>query len=216
MRELGASLRAACWPLGGLQALQHRQVADVRRAPVVLTHGFLGHQFLLRPLAQRLLDEGFPEVTIVGYPSTRLGIRAIANRIATAVNKTGHGQPVHLIGHSLGALACRYYLKRLGGTEQVHRFVSLGGPHAGTSWHWVCPPKLQRVLDPEGDFLSQLAEGPEHQDTTVIRARYDHQVFPPERATLSGAQEVIIHGHGHNGLLWAPEAHEAVVVALKR
>lgn len=183
---------------------------------MVLTHGYLGHPFLLRPLAQRLLDEGFPDVQIVGYPSTRLGIRAIANRIAAAVEQLGGGQPVHLIGHSLGALACRYYLKRLDGAEQVHQFVSLGGPHAGTSWYWVCPPRLQRVLDPEGEFLRELANGPEHVDTTVIRARYDHQVFPPERATLAGAQEVLIHGHGHNGLLWAPEAHEAVVDALKR
>jgi triacylglycerol lipase len=181
---------------------------------VVLTHGYLGHKNLLRPLAQRLLDEGFPSVQIVGYPSTRLGIRAIANRIAAAVEQTGAGQPVNLIGHSLGALACRYYLKRLGGAERVRRFVSLGGPHAGTNWYWACPPKLQAVLEPDGEFLRELADGPEPTDTTVIRARYDHQVFPPARATLDGAHEVLIEGHGHNGLLWAPEAHDAVVHAL--
>jgi pimeloyl-ACP methyl ester carboxylesterase len=214
MREIGASLRAACWPLAGLQQLRPPvPTATTAKPPIVLVHGYLGKGVLLRPLAQRLHDEGYPTIAIVDYPSTRIGIGAIANRIASAVEQY-KGQQVYLIGHSLGAVACRYYLKRLDGAAHVRHFVSLGGPHAGTRWFWMCPPKLQRILKPNGEVIQELSVGKEPVPTTVVRARYDHQVFPPERASLAEATEVLVHGHGHNGLLWAKEAHDAIVQAL--
>ena len=213
LRELGASIRAACWPLAGLQTLRANRAP--KRGPVVLVHGYLGHGNLLRPLAQRLMNEGYGPVAIVDYPSTRLGLGAIANRIRQVIEQLPSEGKVYLIGHSLGAVACRYYLKRMDGGKNVQHFVSLGGPHAGTRWYWMCPPKLRQALKPDGEVVQGLQTGPEPVPVTVVRARYDHQVFPPERASLQGATEVLIHGHGHNGLLWAPEAHAAIVHALQ-
>jgi hypothetical protein len=48
----------------------------------------------------------------------------------------------------------------------------------------------------------------------VIRARFDHQVVPPVAASIGGTAEVVLDGHGHNALLFAKEAHDAVVAAL--
>ena len=170
---------------------------------------------MFRPLHRRLLLEGFGHVARVGYPSTRLSLAEITDLIDEAVVPLAAEGPVDLVGHSLGAVACRAYLKVMGGERHVRRFVSLGGPHAGTSLFRLAPPKLWEVLDPRGPWVKRLASGEEPVPTTVIRARYDHQVLPPRRATLPGTTEVVLGGHGHNGLLWSRRAHDEVIRALR-
>ena len=209
--ELAASLRTALFPLARLTPLPVPS-APCGRAPAVLVHGFMGHPDMLRPLSRRLLREGWTDIERVGYPSLSASMEEIAFAIGRVVEKKG--EPVDLVGHSLGAVACRAYLKIFGGTPYVRRFVSLGGPHAGTSLYRVVPSQLTAALDPRGPWVGRLALGNEPVPTWVIRARYDHQVLPPVRASLAGAQEIVLEGYGHNGLLWAKAAHDAVIKAL--
>lgn len=212
--EAIATIRCACWPLA---RLVHPLPDPPRstRPPVVLVHGYLGHADMFRPLARRLYGAGIGTVARVGYPSTRLTLDRIAARIDAAVRPIAreHG-PVDLVGHSLGAVACRAWVKVFGGAPLVRRFVSLGGPHAGTALYRLAPPLLWDVLDPAGPWVRRLAEGEEPVPTVVIRARYDHQVVPPVRAALPGAEEIVLPLHGHNGLLWSRTAHAAVIRAL--
>ena len=124
-------------------------------------------------------------------------------------------RPVVLVGHSLGAVACRAFVKAFDGADQVLRLVSVGGPHAGTSMYRLAPPILRDVLAPDSLWVQRLAEGPEPVPTVVVRARYDHQVLPPIRARLEGVREVVIDRHGHNGLLWHRTAHTAIIGAIE-
>jgi len=180
-----------------------------------MVHGYLGHPHVFRSLSRRMLNGGWSEVERVQYRSTRLGLGEIARIIDDAVSPLAAQGPVDLVGHSLGAVACRAYLKVFGGHRHVRRFVSLGGPHAGTVMYRFAPPKLWPILDPHGIWVQRLAEGGEPVPTTIVRARYDHQVLPPVQIALPGTEEVILDGYGHNGLLWASEAHEAVMAALR-
>ncbi len=209
--ELAATVRTALFPLARLTPLP-APTPRGGHAPAILVHGFMGHPDMLRPLSRRLLTEGWGDVTRVGYPSLTASMEDIAATIARAVE--GAGEPVDLVGHSLGAVACRAYIKLFGGAPSVRRFVSLGGPHAGTSLYRVVPAQLAAALDPRGPWVARLAQGPEPVPTWVIRARYDHQVLPPVRASLDGAEEIVLDGYGHNGLLWATAAHDAVIRAL--
>jgi pimeloyl-ACP methyl ester carboxylesterase len=210
--EAVATVRSALWPLARLRPLPPAPTAP--STPVVLVHGYLGHPDMWRPLTRRLYQAGRGRVHRVGYPSTRLTLDQIAHRIGEEVSRASQEGPIDLVGHSLGAVACRAWLKVFDGARHVRRFVSLGGPHAGTAMYRFTPPILWEVLDPDGPWVHRLAEGEEPVPTTVIRARYDHQVLPPVRASLPGVDEVVLHGCGHNGLLWRSEAHEAVVDAL--
>jgi len=212
-REVLSTLRTGLLPLARLRALPSPDPRPELR-PVVLVHGFLGHPEMFRPLTWRLLEEGFPQVVRVAYPSTRLHLEEIVEEIAARVADLGHRRKVDLVGHSLGAVACRAWLKAFGGAKHVERFVSLGGPHAGTSFYRLVPRPLRPAMDPRGPWVQRLSEGREPVPTVVIRARYDHQVFPPQRGAIPGAREVVLHGFGHNGLLWSPEAHDAVIQAL--
>jgi pimeloyl-ACP methyl ester carboxylesterase len=212
--EVVATVRSAGWPVARLvHPLPAPPATD--RPPVVLLHGYLGHPDVFRPLTRRLYEAGFGRVVAPGYPSTRWPLDAVVRRLGDVVGPLAreHGQ-VHLVGHSLGAVACRAYLKVFGGAEHVRSFVSLGGPHAGTALWRLAPPTLWDVLRPDGAWVRRLSVGPEPVPTTVIRSRYDQQVLPPVRAQLPGATEQLLTGTGHNGLLWSRSAHDAVLRAL--
>ena len=213
--EVGATLRSAMWPLARLRPMPVPTSGRVR-APVVLVHGFMANTEFLRPLARRMLEEGFPVVERVGYPSLSVDFAGILERIAAvAVPLAERYGPVDLIGHSLGGFACRAWVKEAGGWRHVRRVVSLGAPHQGTSLYRFVPPWLQPALDPHGEWVRRVATGPEPVPLTVIRARYDHQVLPARRGSVDGVKEIVIEGYGHNGLLWAREAHDAVIAALR-
>jgi pimeloyl-ACP methyl ester carboxylesterase len=213
VREAAASIRAALVPLvGALRPLPEPRPSD--RTPVVMVHGYLGHPNVFRSLSRRMIHQGWGRIERIHYPSTQLGLGEIARVIDDAVAPLAEDGPVDLVGHSLGAVACRAYLKVFGGDRYVRRFVSLGGPHAGTVMYRLAPVKLWSILDPDGGWVRRLNEGAEPVPTTIVRARYDHQVMPPVHIALDGATELVLDGYGHNGLLWAPEAQEAVTSAL--
>lgn len=216
--ELVSTIRCACWPVA---KLLHPLPGSGRpepgeKRPVVLVHGYLGHPDMFRPLRRGLYAAGYRDVVAVGYPSTRLHLDEIARQIESVVAPiASRSGPVDLVGHSLGAVACRAYVKVFGGDKHVHRLISLGGPHAGTLLYKFTPPQLWEVLDPKGPWVERLSQGDEPVPTFIIRSRYDHQVLPPIHASLPGTREIVLTGTGHNGLLWSREAHREVVAALQ-
>lgn len=213
LREAVATARSAAWPLARLHRLP--SPGEGEHPPVLLVHGYLGHPDMFRPLVRRLYAEGWSQVGRFHYPSTRYRLPQIVETIDREARRLydAHG-PIDVVAHSLGAVSTRAWLKEFGGADKVRRFISLGGPHAGTSFFRLAPPSLWDVLDPDGYWVRRLSEGGEPVPTIVIRARYDQQVFPPERAALPNTQEVVLQGHGHNSLLWSRSAHDAVIRAL--
>lgn len=211
-RELVATLRAAGAPLARLRPLPEPPRGTDPH--VVLVHGYLGHRDQLRALHRSLVAAGRTGVSRPGYPSTRLPLEAIATRIERHVVPLAAEGPVDLVGHSLGAVACRAWIKAFGGHRYVRRFVSLGGPHGGTLLYRLAPPRLWDVLDPDGPWVGRLADGPEPVPTWHVHPRYDHQVLPPRPVHLDGATEIVLERVGHNGMLWSEEAHRAVIAAL--
>jgi len=209
--ETVATLRSAAWPVALLRPLPRPAAGG--HPPVVLVHGFLGHPAMWRPLIRRLYRRGHDRVAAVGYPSTQRTLPQIVDAIDEVVQ--AQDEPVVLVGHSLGAVASRAFVKAFGGAERVLRLVSVGGPHAGTAMYRLAPPGLRDVLAPDSHWVRRLAEGPEPVPTVVVRARYDHQVLPPVRARLDGVREVVIDRHGHNGLLWHRTAHAAIIDAIE-
>lgn len=204
-------MRTALFPFARLHPLPTARPQAAKR-PVVIVHGFLGHPDFLRPLARHLLERGWPRVERVGYPPVGVDLDDIVARIAAAADRVGG--PIDVVGHSLGGVACRAWIKCAGGDRVARRFVAMGAPFGGTSLYRLVPGSLRAALDPRGSWVERLGDGPEPVPTTVIRARYDHQVLPAARGSIPGARELVVDGLGHNGLLWSHAVHEAVARAL--
>jgi pimeloyl-ACP methyl ester carboxylesterase len=216
-REYVATVRTAVAPIERFRG-PPAGARHTPRPPVLLVHGFLASPDVMLPLARALVDHGWTRVVRVGYPSFGITLDEIARRIGRAVESLSQNGPIDLVGHSLGGFACRAYLKGIGGGHEnghrVRRFVAIGAPFGGTLLYRFAPPGIREALDPEGAWVKGMAYGPEPVSTRIVRAAYDQQILPPESASIRGVPETVIHDFGHNGLLWHPIAHRAVIEAL--
>lgn len=85
------------------------------------------------------------------------GLEPLALQVQDLVEAvTGQGQTCSLVGFSMGGIVARYYLQKLGGTERVHKLVTLSTPHFGSFWASFLPYKGGRQLRIGSHFLNDL------------------------------------------------------------
>jgi pimeloyl-ACP methyl ester carboxylesterase len=184
--------------------------------PVVLVHG-LGHTSgAWSPLTARLGAAGFFEFHPVTY-GVHDDVAGVAARIAEAVDPivaSRAGTRVHLVGHSLGGVAIRYWHDLLGGDAHTDAVVTLGSPHLGTMWTRL--PLLSaaaRDLVVGSSVATQLdRRASPHDHWTTIGGTFDLLV-PPSRAHLPDATTANVAA-GHTGLLTSRTAAGHVCMAL--
>jgi triacylglycerol lipase len=168
--------------------------------PVLMVPGFLGPGILLLPLALFLRAHG-RDVEILGTFPALGGVESTAKRVAKAVGeiKARLGcERIDLVAHSMGGLACRYYMDHLMETPDIRRFVSIATPHLGTRLAHVQVTRSARDMRPGNAMLSAMAERVPAPGVTcyTIRAGWDQIVVPREHGRWEG------HARDHE-LPWA-------------
>jgi pimeloyl-ACP methyl ester carboxylesterase len=125
-----------------------------------------------------------------------------------------------VIGHSLGGLIARYYIKRLGGHERVHTCVTLGTPHQGTVAARLFPWPLIKQVRPDSELMAELAE-PAPECRTRFVAFYsdvDQLIVPQRRARIRHpdlmATNVRVRGVGHLSLPFHGDVVHQITAAL--
>jgi pimeloyl-ACP methyl ester carboxylesterase len=184
--------------------------------PVVLVHGFGHNAGAWSELAARLAAAGFFDLSTVTYGIDD-DVPHIAARIADqvdAVTATAAVDRVHLVGHSLGGAAIRYWHDVLGGAEQADAVVTLGAPLHQTVWTRL-PFLRASVRDlAAGSQVSTVLgrHRGRHDRWTTVGGTFDF-VVPPGSAHLDDA-EVVDVPTGHAGLLTSARAAGQVCLAL--
>lgn len=121
--------------------------------PVVLLHGLWRGWRAMEPLACQLNRAGFSTLNLP-YPSTRLPIPSLVEKIRHEVAKIADDQPVHFITHSLGGIIVRSLME---GTNpwKFGRIVMLAPPNGGSEIvDWAKRhPVIDRLLGPAGRAL---------------------------------------------------------------
>jgi pimeloyl-ACP methyl ester carboxylesterase len=192
--------------------------AAVERLPVLLIHGYFCNRALWRPMAARLGAAGHA-VDALDLEPPFASIDDYAPRIAEAVEalRERTGAPrVALVGHSMGGLAARAYLRAFG-DDAVACVVTLGTPHRGTIHATFGRGRNVRQMRRDSDWLRALAaEEPRErlERFTVVLSWQDNIVAPQAVQTLPGARTVMLHGLGHVTLAYDARVAGIVLEAL--
>ena len=126
-----------------------------------------------------------------------------APAIEAAVRRVteGTGQAPLIVGHSMGGLAIRAWLRATPDADaRVHRVVTIGSPHHGTWPAAHARSVTGQQMRLHGPWVRQLAA----QESPERRARFvcwytngDNAVYPLAAATLAGADNRLIAGLAH-------------------
>ena len=153
---------------------------------MVLLHGLGRGWHAMEPLARALGQEGFSTLNIP-YPSTRLPIPDLAERIRQQVAKFADDRPVHFVTHSLAGIIARALVTSTM-SWKIGRIVMLAPPNGGSEivdWSGR-HPLLGRLLGPAGrshgthGLPTSLPQPPPDTEIAVIMgSRASIPVFRP-------------------------------------
>ncbi|MFO0233996.1 MAG: esterase/lipase family protein, partial [Burkholderiales bacterium] len=173
---------------------------------------------LWRPMAARLIGAGHA-VEALDLEPPFASIDDYAPRIADAVEalrvSTGAAR-VALVGHSMGGLAARAYLRAFG-DDAVACVVTLGTPHHGTVHASFGRGRNVRQMRRDSDWLRALAADEPRERLerfTIVLSWQDNIVSPQAIQTLPGARTVMLHGLGHVTLAYDANVAGIVLEAL--
>jgi triacylglycerol esterase/lipase EstA (alpha/beta hydrolase family) len=211
-----ASLRLFCDELGAIgrsgpsMALYRFGMADPAPAPapapILLLHGVLCNAGAMRGLAKDLAARDLGPVYTMSYgpplESIELFVDQVAAKIDAILLATGASR-VALVGHSMGGLVGRAYLRRHG-PAKVSLLMTLGSPHHGSVHAWLFPGTSLAQLRPRNEWLAELNRAaPPPVGTRVVSlwSWHDSMVAPQTSARLDGAENIALPGIGHNALV---------------
>ncbi|MFN0302704.1 MAG: lipase family alpha/beta hydrolase [Burkholderiales bacterium] len=189
------------------------------RTIVLLVHGYWCNGGVWCYYVRWLEARGFAVFTVSLEPlygSLEDNARMLAARIDSILISTG-AERLSLVGHSMGGLVSRAYLRRCG-AARVDRIVTLGSPHQGTELAGVAYGENGRAMrigsawlnDPSNvQGLEQVRNG-----VTTIISRDDNIVAPYRNGTLPLARSIEIAGIGHLSMVASRAVFEIVATVL--
>lgn len=170
--------------------------------PVVFVHGYGGKKSQWDSMMRDFQNNGYPAGSLYtfSYNSLTESNRTSADRLRNYVDwvRSRHGgQRVNIVAHSNGGLVARWYRTHLGGDQAVRRFVSIGTPHAGTSWAYGCVSPACFEMRYNSTFLQQLnGRGCDR----ALWSPCDAIVIPNSSAQCGWSTQTSCLGH--NQMLW--------------
>jgi pimeloyl-ACP methyl ester carboxylesterase len=213
------SLAAEALALARQATLLHRDVLPVvprteRGDVVVLLHGFLATAGVLRPLGAAI--ERAASARTASFTHTPgVGIETIARRLAELVRSIPSPEiRIHLVGHSIGGLAARWFVTELGGDARVAGTVSIASPFEGAPRARLFPGHLARDIEPGSALLARLRGAESTVPHLSIAGGHDRVV--PSGALLSYGERLFVERAGHNELIYDHETVSAVVARIAK
>ena len=191
------------------------------KLPILLLHGVGCNAGVWSGLRRHLAKCGIGPVYALSYGPPLASIEhfadQVADRIAGIEAATGAGQVV-LVGHSMGGLVARAYLRQYGGAK-VRRLITIGTPHHGSMHAWLMAGASLAQMRPANAWLSALngnAEGANGVPVASIWSWHDSMVTPQTSSRIRWGENIVLTGIGHNALLDDPLVWANVVAQIGR
>jgi triacylglycerol lipase len=166
-----------------------------KRNPVLLVHGIYDTVAKFQRMSAYLENLGWSIHSLNLIPndgSQRL--ETLGEQVADYVERTfPAGQPLDLVGFSMGGIVSRYYLQRLGGMERVQRYVSISAPNNGTLAAYALERPGVVQMRPKNHFLQDLnrdVEALQKLNVTVLWTPFDLMILPAKSSLMSVGREI--------------------------
>ena len=186
---------------------------------VVLVHGLWNTVNIFGRLRPYLENRGWDVYAVSLTPNNGdIGIEQQAEQLYDFIKLSlGAEQSLSLVGFSMGGLASRYYLQRLGGLRRVRRFVGVVVPHYGSALAWFRRSTGVMQMRPGSAFLKDL-----NQDMEGLLAcrplslwtPYDVLVLPAYHCCLPIGENQRLPVLTHDGMLWDERSLAAIAHGL--
>ena len=215
--EVAAATRVFYWhqPFRSRAEPDHMPLPPLGRRGVVLVHGFACNRGFWNPWMRRLRQQGIPFVGVNLEPVLgSVDDYAAATDSAVRRLETHTGLAPVIVGHSMGGLAIRAWLRVLGEDARAHRIITIGSPHQGTWLARFALSRNGRQMRLGSDWLKALAatEPPgRYSRFTCFYGHCDNVVIPAATATLVGADNRHVAGTGHVRLAFQEVVFDEVV-----
>ena len=178
-------------------AFAARKPQQQAKTPILFVHGFNSSGGIWTTMIDRFKKDGWPAARLSSFTytwqqsnATTAGI--IAGKVDSIRTATGSPQ-VAIVGHSMGTLSARYYLKNTpDATTKVSALVSLAGANHGTSLAFLCSGiavSCQEMM-PGSGFLTTLNADDETPGAVNYRTWWspcDEVINPDNSALLAEA-----------------------------
>jgi triacylglycerol esterase/lipase EstA (alpha/beta hydrolase family) len=164
--------------------------------PILFVHGFNSNESIWTTMIGRFKKDGWQSSELASFTYTWQASNAttagiIASKVDSILLATSAPR-VAIVGHSMGTLSARYYLKNTAGaTDKVSALVSLAGANHGTNLAIFClPAESCSEMVPGSAFLTALNSVDETPGATNYRTWWspcDEVISPRQSMLLEGA-----------------------------
>lgn len=163
--------------------------------PVLLVHGIDTGGKRLKAMQSALLRHGFEPVIAMdiipsdaSIPFEAMGVQV--RDAALQILDSNKAAKIDIVAYSMGSLAARYFLQRLGGKSMIRRFISISGPHHGSFNAHFRPGAGCRQMRLGSQFLQDLNNDPDPFGDVEVFSFYtpfDLMILPSRSSILNGA-----------------------------
>ena len=132
---------------------------DAEGPTVVLIHGIYHNASAWTYYRWRLRRRGYGRICVFSYGSrntTFWQIYGDFERWMTGVERDCRGNPVVLVGHSLGGLLAKTYAGKRGGDSAIRRVITIGSPFKGSKMAVLGLGQLAASLRYQGPLVREL------------------------------------------------------------
>jgi pimeloyl-ACP methyl ester carboxylesterase len=215
VQETSISLRLFLWRQPWRSGFAEPPLArDPRRPALLLIAGFMCNRAAWKPLLDSGLLREFNVATVNLEPifGDIDHYADVVHRAVENLRAASGAERVVLVGHSMGGLAARVYLRKHGDAH-VARVVTLASPHHGTIFGRLGHSRNARQMAKGSRFVAELKRD-DHgrwRRFTTVATRDDNLVVPRSSPLLPGAKQVELDGVGHLALIEDPRAWQVIV-----
>ncbi|PAX55207.1 lipase family alpha/beta hydrolase [Brunnivagina elsteri] len=185
---------------------------------LVLVHGINDTGAVFDKMATFLRNEGWLVYALDLVPNNGdVGLDKLAQQLGKYIGTISEGEAIDIVAFSMGGIVSRYYIQRLGGINQVQRFITISSPHNGTVMAYASQSPGCVQMRPDDLFLKDLnsdAKMLKQLNFTSIWTPYDLMILPAKSSQMPFGREVIVPALVHPWMLTDMRTMKTVAEAL--